>query len=297
MNISGRLLDAFLALGETRRFALAAQRCHMSPSAFSQMIRRLEERVGARLFDRDTRNVTLTPEGEVFSQGAHRITAEMKFTLTELRDRVERRIGRIWLAAPPSLAAQWLPTQLAQFHSLYPGIQLKLADEISSRCLQLIAGGEVDFGLGTQSGSDMGLEATLLFHERHYVLCCADHAFAARKSVALRDLRNQKYIYTVRQGVWQPLLPLLAKAGVLDAGFEVNQLSTVAGLVAAGFGISIVPVHALELCRREGVVGIPLAIANARRPIYIVRRRGQSLSAAATTLFDSLVLAGKGMAV
>ena len=70
MNLSGRLIDAFQALEETRRFAVAAKRCHVSRSAFSQMIGRLEEQVGARLFDRDTRNVALTPEGEVFSRGA-----------------------------------------------------------------------------------------------------------------------------------------------------------------------------------------------------------------------------------
>ena len=98
MNLSGRLIDAFLALEETRRFAVAAQRCNVSASAFSQMISRLEAQVGARLFDRDTRNVALTPEGEVFSQGAHRIAAEMNASLVELRDRAARTVGRVTMA-------------------------------------------------------------------------------------------------------------------------------------------------------------------------------------------------------
>ena len=293
MNLSGRLLDAFLALEETRRFSLAAQKCHMSPSAFSQMIARLEERVGTRLFDRDTRNVALTPEGKVFSEGAHRIAADMKFTLTEIRDQIDRRSGRVSVAAPPSLAAGWLPAQLAQYHALYPGIQLKIFDEISNRCLHLVASGGVDFCISTQSGTDEGLEAALLFHERQFVLCRTDHPLAAKATVSLRDLRSQPYIHTVREGVWQPLLPLLEAAKVRDAGFEVNQLGTVAGLVAAGFGISIVPVHALELCRREGVVGIALDAPNSSRPIYIVRRRGQSLSVAASSLYDALVTSSR----
>ena len=87
------------------------------------MIARLEDQIGARLFDRDTRNVRLTPEGEVFAQGAHRIAADMKSTLNEVRDRVQRRVGRVSVAAPPSLAAGWLPAQLADFHAAYPGIQ------------------------------------------------------------------------------------------------------------------------------------------------------------------------------
>ena len=98
MNLSGRLIDAFLALEETRRFAVAARRCNVSASAFSQMIGRLEEQVGARLFDRDTRNVALTPEGQAFSAGAHRIADEIRATLSDLKDRaawwVEDRVGK-----------------------------------------------------------------------------------------------------------------------------------------------------------------------------------------------------------
>ena len=106
MNLSGRLIDAFLALEETKRFAIAAERCYVSPSAFSQMITRLEAQVGARLFDRDTRNVALTPEGEIFSQGAHRIAAEINSSLTELRDRAQFTMGRVTIAAPPSMAPE-----------------------------------------------------------------------------------------------------------------------------------------------------------------------------------------------
>ena len=98
MNLCSHEIDAFLALEKTRRFAIAAQRCHLSPSAFSQMIVRLEEQVGARLFDRNTRNVSLTPEGEVFSHGAHRIAAEIRASVNELRERREpaRRESDRW---------------------------------------------------------------------------------------------------------------------------------------------------------------------------------------------------------
>lgn len=290
MNLSGRLLDAFLALEDTRRFSLAAERCHMSPSAFSQMIGRLEEQVGARLFDRDTRNVSLTPEGEVFSQGARRIAAEMKSTLAELRDRAERRTGRVSVAAPPSLAAEWLPERMARLRGLHPGIELRLFDEISDRCLDMIQRGEVDFGLNAQPGLELGLEAELLFHERSYVVCREGDALTRKKSLALRDLRGQPFIHTVRAGsLWQHLQPLVQAAGVRDTGLEVTQLGTLAGLVAAGFGISVVPQFALQLCRRPGVVAVPLSAANASRPIYVVRRRGRSLSVAAGAFFDMLM--------
>lgn len=294
MNLSGRLVDAFLALEDTRRFARAAERCHMSPSAFSQLIGRLEEQVGTRLFDRDTRNVSLTPEGEVFSQGAHRIAAEMKATVAELRDRAQRRVGRVSVAAPPSLSAAWLPERMAGFRRRHPGIELRLFDEISDRCLQMIARGEVDFGLNAQPGSGHELDAQLLFHEPSFVICRADSPMAARKRLGLRDLRQQPFIHTLRSGsVWQHLQPIVQAADVRDTGFEVNQLGTLGGLVAAGFGISIVPQFALQLCERPGVKAVPLRADNSSRPIYLVRRRDRSLSAAAEAFWGELLADAK----
>jgi LysR family carnitine catabolism transcriptional activator len=294
MNLSGRLIDAFLALEETRRFALAAQRCHVSPSAFSQMISRLEEQVGARLFDRDTRNVALTPEGEAFSQGAHRIAAEIRATVTDLRGRAQRHQGRVSIAAPPSLAVDWLPRRMAQFREQHPGITLRLADVVSDRCLDMIARGEADFGVNAVAGAAGEFEAKLLFGERWYVVCPESDPLAAKASVSLRDLRDRPFIHTVRSGsVWQQLQPLVRTAEVRETGLEVNQLGTLGGLVAHGFGISIVPEFALQLCTRPGVAAVALNARNATRPIYLVRRRQRSLSVAASALWDVLLQEAK----
>jgi DNA-binding transcriptional LysR family regulator len=289
MNLSGRLIDAFLALEETRRFAMAAERCHVSPSAFSQMISRLEEQVGARLFDRDTRNVALTPEGEIFSQGAHRIAAEISAATNELKDRARRNIGRVSVAGPPSAAAAWLPEQLALFRKEQPGIVLRLHDVVSDRCLDMISRGEVDLGLNAQPGNELEFEAKHLFDERLFLLCRRDHPKAGQKRLVLKDLRGEEFIHTVRTGsVWQQTQAMLGAARVRDSGFEVAQFGTVAGLVENGFGVSLVPELALRLCSRPGLVAIPLADRKAVRPIYMVRRRRRSLSVAAAAMWERL---------
>ena len=294
MNLSGRLIDAFLALEETRRFAVAAQRCHVSSSAFSQMIGRLEEQVGARLFDRDTRNVALTPEGEAFSLGAHRIASEIRSTVGELRNLAQRSQGRVTVAAPPSLAADWLPRRMALFRQKHPGIALRVADVVSDRCLELVRRGEADFGLNAVPGNAAEFDAQLLFDERWYVICAAGDPLARKRSLQLRDLHHRPFIHTLRSGsVWQQLQPLVAAAQVQDTGMEVNQLGTLGGLVANGFGISIVPEFAVQLCAREGVAAVPLGARNATRPIYLVRRRQRSLSVAAAGLWE-LLLAEEG---
>jgi DNA-binding transcriptional LysR family regulator len=289
MNLSGRLIDAFLALEETRRFALAAQRCHLSASAFSQVITRLEETVGARLFDRNTRHVDLTPEGEIFSQGAHRIAAEIAATAQELRDRAARSVGKVSIAAPPSLAASWLPQRMAQFRADYPGIALRLHDVVSDRCLDMIAQGEVDLGLNAQPGNEREFESTKLFDERLYVVCPSSDALAERTELRLRDLRGREFIHTVRSGsVWQQTQPMLRDIGVRDSGLEVAQFGTLAGLIAAGFGISLVPQFAVPLCTAPGIAAVLVADRKAVRPIYMVKRRHRSLSTAAADMWQRL---------
>ncbi len=288
-NLTGRSIEAFLALEETRRFALAAKRCHVSPSTFSQMIARLEEQVGARLFDRDTRNVSLTPEGETFSHGAHRIAAEIRASLAELVDRASHRKGRVTVAATPSLSADWLPQRLAEFRQRFPQIELRVHDVTTERCLEMIRRGDVDLGVCAQPGPDTEFDNVLLFQERYHLICTDTDALARHQEVKLADLRGRSFVHMVRTGsVRQQMTPLLATAQVSESGLEVANFGTVAGLVAAGFGISIVPEHAVRLCHRPGLVAIPLQSPKAVRPVTMLRRKGRSLSVAAAALWSQL---------
>jgi DNA-binding transcriptional LysR family regulator len=293
MTLSGRMIEAFLALERTRRFSDAAEQCNLSPSAFSQMISRLEESLGVRLFDRDTRHVTMTPEGEVFATGARRIAAEISATLSELQQRASLSMGRVAIAAPPSLASDWLPNLLASYRVDYPGISLRLHDVVSDQCLEMISQGDVDFGLNARQG-DREFESELLFHERFYVICQASDPIAAKSEVNLSDLKNRDFIHTLRSGsVWQQMSPMLGSAGIRDSGFEVNQFGTVAGLVASGFGVSIVPHLAVSLCERHDLAAVPISSKNAVRPIYLVKRRGRTLSAAADQMYGRIFAASE----
>ena len=71
INLSVRDIEAFMALAQARHFTRAAERCHLSQSAFSQRIQRIEDTAGLKLFERSTRHVTLTPEGQVFAAEEH----------------------------------------------------------------------------------------------------------------------------------------------------------------------------------------------------------------------------------
>lgn len=90
-DLTARQLRAFATLAEQRSFTRAAQLCHLSQPAFSALIRTLEDALGTRLFDRDTRSVQLTPEGRLFEGAAQRLLDDMRGAVADLADHVERR--------------------------------------------------------------------------------------------------------------------------------------------------------------------------------------------------------------
>ena len=153
LNLSTRQVRAFLALAEQKNFTRAAEQCHLSQSAFSTLIRTLEDAIGMRLFDRDTRNVELTAEGRLFLGGAARLMEDLRASLQDLGEHAARRRGRVSVAALPSLAAGWLPDVLAKFRDVYPGIELDVADVLSDNCVEYVRSGKADFSLAAARSS------------------------------------------------------------------------------------------------------------------------------------------------
>src|SRR5690348_16545967 len=124
LNVSARDFEAFLALVQTQHFTRAAEQCHLSQSAFSQKIRRPAQVVGVPLFERATRDVARTPQGEVFAEEVRRIDADMRAAFEGLRDLAHRRVGRVAVAALPSVAATWMPRAIARYRKANPRIKV-----------------------------------------------------------------------------------------------------------------------------------------------------------------------------
>jgi LysR family carnitine catabolism transcriptional activator len=289
LNFSSALLNAFITLAHCRQFTLAAQRCHLSQSAFSQAIVRLEAQVGARLFDRNTRSVSLTPEGELFLPVAQRIIEEFEAAAADLRDHADRRKGKVAIAALPSFSAEWLPRIIADFQQRYPGIRLQLFDVVLERTLSLVREGVVDFAINADFGDDDEFDVRPLFSDGYFLVCPPGHPLARRRSIRLRDLAGEPYIHSTRTGsMWRQLFPHLQAIALHDTGFEVSYLSTLAGMVASGLGVSVVTGVSLFNFTRMGLAAVPISDPGLHYLIRIVKRRGRSLSVAARSLQDML---------
>jgi LysR family carnitine catabolism transcriptional activator len=289
-NLSTRQLRALLALADERSFTKAAVACHLSQPAFSALIRTLEQSLNTRLFDRDTRSVQLTPEGRLFEPSARRLLGDFGMAVIDLNDHVERRKGRVHVAALPSLAAGWLPAIFAEFKRDWPGIELSLSDILSDACIELVRSSKADFALASTGASHAGLSSQLLCTDKFYLVCRIDHPLATEKVLTLKKLVPYPFVHmsrnsSVRQALDAALHPLQTHTLL-----ELDQLATVAGMVEAGLGISVVPALTLFHFERPGLLTRPLAITNLTRKIYLVRRQQGSLSVAAQALHDLIIL-------
>jgi len=288
INLSTRDLDAFLALVQAQHFTRAAERCHLSQSAFSQKIARIERTAGVALFERSTRQVTLTPEGEVFAQDASRIRQELQDAVTQLQDLAHRRIGSVAMAALPSVAAVWMPEVIARYRAANPLVRVQLFDTLAQGSIDLLRAGAVDLAV-TAGGDLREFDLLELKRERFFLVCLADHPLARKRSVTLPQLAGEDFVHLARSSSVRRCLES-AGAGSLGkpAGLEAEHLATVAALVARGLGVSVVPELTLFHFRREGLVAVPVRSGELVRPILLAQRKGKALSVAAQAMVDEI---------
>lgn len=276
-------LAAFAALVQTRHFTRAAERCHLSQSAFSQKIRRLESAVGARLFERSTRQVSLTPEGELLAQEVLRLEQELQQALGRLQALAGLQAGRVALAALPSLAAVWLPDLVAQWRQQHPQVQLTVHDTLAQGATALLREGRVDLAL-TAGGDLREFDTELLLTEPYWLVCPASHRLAARGAAGAcwADLAGEELIHLARSSsVRQQIERLDLRPSWRTSALEVEHLATLAGLVRAGLGLTLVPELTLFHFAGPGLAVLPFHEPALSRSVVLARRKGQALSVAA----------------
>lgn len=289
MNLSTRQLRAFLALADARSFTRAAQRVHLSQPAFSALIRALEDDVGTRLFERTTRSVELTAEGTLFEQSARRVLHEAETAVADMRELAARRRGRVSLAVLPALAAGWLPSVLAGFRSCYPGIELEVADVLSEDCIDRLRSGRADLALAATRVDSPELQTEPFCSDGFHLVCRHDHPLAQRPRLRLTDLTAHPVIQLARNSSVRQYVEAAVFPRQLHTVMALDQLSTVAGMVRAGLGVSLVPTLTLFHFDHPELVTRPLPAKGLQRQIFLLRRRDRGLSVAAQAMYEHLL--------
>lgn len=145
----------------------------------------------------------------------------------------------------------------------------------------------MDFAINREIGHEREFDTRLLFNDPHYLVCLPNHPLAGSKSVALRQLAGHDYIHTVRSGsLWQRLNPFLSRVAIRDTGHEIAYMSTAAGMVANGMGVTVVAGQTLFNFERLGLSAIPISDKDLKSGVYVLQRHGHALSVAADALLN-----------
>lgn len=287
VNLSTKDLRAFLALSHTCNFGQAALQLHLTQSALSALIARLEAQVGARLFERTTRSVTLTVAGKAFAEYATQILHQTHQAIQTIQDTAALRHGKVSVAALPSLTAGLVPKLFARFHADYPNVRLAVTETLSSGAFEQVREGKVDFALTAAHPRHDDLVYEPLTQDHFLLLCAPDHPLASDDGpIALEDTLSWPHVSmppaaSVRQYIERALDGSRIR---YSPAFEVHHIATIGALIAQGLGVSALPETAAELIAHLQLHQRPLASPGIQRPLGLVRRKYPGLSPAAETL-------------
>lgn len=272
---------AVLALSDARSFRLAAEHLGMSPSALSRQVTGLEARISARLFDRDTRNVTPTEEGRAFTELAERLVNTAEGGAEDFTAFLEARRGRLTIAGLPSVTAGLLPDLLERFAAAHPGVDLRILDALSDSVVASVARGEADLGFtaGTVGTRDQ-LSFQALLDDQFVAVGPMGGSLAEDRPYALSELIRMPFIAMAPGTSVRELLDgACARIGQqLEPRFEVSHLATAGALVAQGLGVSALPRLTLPVVGSRDLLIRPIADFGASRRIGLVWRSGRTLS-------------------
>ncbi|MBP6115115.1 MAG: LysR family transcriptional regulator [Neisseriaceae bacterium] len=278
MNVSMKQLQAFFALLDTHNFTQAAQRVHLSQPAFSSLIASLEHELGYKLFDRDTRSVRLNQHGVYFTGRARKLLNLYETTLKDLADYRDHPYETVTLAVMPSIVAHWLPSVLTRLKQQHPNLSINLIDAPWSECLNLLLTATADFAMTTITPSISDIQSVLLFRDAFYLACHQDHPLATQARVTLADVRKHRLIGFRKGTSLRLYTDMLIEPHQISYSLEINQLTTMLGLIMANYGVGIVTQLSAFQFKQPDICLKALHNVGIDRPIYLASHLQRPLS-------------------
>lgn len=282
--LAGMHLDElhwFVVLAEIEHVTDAAAELGIPQPTLSRALARLEAEVGVPLFDRVNRRLRLNAYGAIVAEHARRATAEMRSANERIAALRDPDTGTVRLAFLHSLASWFVPDLLRRFRLHAPQVGFDLhqgaADELTKR----VSEGHADLAITSPRPAGQGYVWHGLYSERLCVAVPRGHPLANRSRLRLAEVAGEPFIVLpLGSGLRALTDGLCAAAGIQpQVAFETSEIPTMEGLVAAGFGIAVVPVPRAE--RAEPMVAyLPLSDAGAKRQVGVALAAGREMPAA-----------------
>ncbi|GAA0685201.1 LysR family transcriptional regulator [Marinobacterium maritimum] len=288
-----RHLHAFIEVSRCGSFTRAAGHLHLTQSALTATIKQLEQDAGLTLFDRTTRSVVLSAEGERFLPVAERLFSDFNAALTDLRARAQLQQGHVSVAGSPSVVTRLLPSALSQFSRQYPSIKVNIRDESAGNLEQRVLSNEVDFAIAGNHSQQTDLDYAPLIRDRYGLVVPCDHPLATLRSLQWQQVPDDNLLLLSEDTGIRAQLTRFSQSGQIPlkldrVQIEVSNPAGMAALISQGLGITLLPALAADVHSFAGLAFIPLDQPVIEREICIITRKGRALSPAAAALLDTL---------
>jgi DNA-binding transcriptional LysR family regulator len=276
-------METFLAVAEERSFSRAAARLHRTQPAVSQAIAKLEGELGEVLFERSSRDGTLTDAGEVLREYASKLLNlrnEATVALTELR---ELHSGRLNLAANEYTCLYLLPL-LDEFRRQNPRIKLAVQRTLASRISDEVLMHSVELGVLSFRPDDTQVKSMVVYRDELAFVVNPRHPLAGAGKVSIRQLGGQNFIaHNIPSPQRQKVIQAFKRHKTpLQMGVELPSLEAIKRFVEMGNGVALVPGLTVRTELESGaLVRVQIPELQIERKLRLVYRRQASLSHAA----------------
>ncbi len=284
-------LRLFVAIAEEKNLTRGAARAHLAPSSASHRLQRLEAELGAPLFERGARGVTLTRAGDALLRNARQVFARLEQMHADLSPYGSGVRGHVSLWANTHATHTFLPDDLAEFLKKHPQVSVSLEEHTSPEIALAVANGEVEVGVLADTETEASVELIPYRSDRLDLVVPGGHPLAERGHVRFVDVLDFPFVM-LHSGSSIHTFTMNAAAAQgrhLNVRIQVHGFGAVCRMVGAGVGIGLVPrsaVPAMALPEPPVIVELDEAWAQCNLQVCIKRRAG--LSGFAAALVDNL---------
>ncbi|MDB2705615.1 LysR substrate-binding domain-containing protein [Pseudomonadota bacterium] len=272
MNI--RDLQYFLAVAELEHFGHAAEQCFVSQPTLSGQIKKLEEELGIKLFERTNRRVILTETGQQVSQSAKRILREVEAINDVAQSAQEPLTGKLRIGAFPTLATYIFPKLVTKVNISLPNIRLILMEEKTADLLDKLKHGEIDLALLALPINDDFFVSRKLFDDEFYLAVPKGHKLTESDTVDQKNLYKYRLLL-LEEGhcLREQALDICSLHGINEEqDFKATGMETLRQMVKAGTGITFMPKVAINEDDQD-ISYLPFSAPAPKRTIGLVWRK------------------------
>lgn len=285
-----KLLEAFINVAKFKNFSKAAASISVSQPAISSHIAKLEKELKAQLFDRTSKEVSLTPSGQSFYKYAIDILNTRDRAMANLSSFNEEVKGKLFIDASTTPCNVLLPQLLMDFHSVYAGVDFNVTEKNSGEIAEKILNFESELGIVGKIVDDEKIDCFKLVDDELVVI--SPSSFCFPDEVSLDDLMKSDMIMRGRDSATRRTFEdCLQKKGAairrMRIPYEVSSLDTQIQFVKAGLGVSVVSGQLCSeyvdcgLIRKSRIKDMPML-----RSLYLIVRSNRTLSPTANAFFN-----------